>query len=133
MEEQKKELSALEILRAVAEEFNDVTPQKVEVFIGLVKPLISERRFGSNYQTALAYLAAHKMKMAGLGDNTTGKIDDMMRVASYTEGEVSVSYAVAQNVNATKDAEYALTSYCLLFLTLRRLCIIPILSSGERR
>jgi hypothetical protein len=131
MEENK--LTAIGILRVVADEFNDVPADKVNTFIELVKPLISEKRFGSNYQTALAYLAAHKMKMAGYGDNTTGKVEDMMRVSSYSEGEVSVSYAVSQNVNSTVDAEYALTSYGLQFLSIRRLCIIPILSAGERR
>ena len=130
---ERQEISTLEILRTVAVEFNDVPSDKVLTFIEIVKPLISEKRFGENYQIALAYLAAHKMKMAGLGDSTMGKIDDMMRVTSYSEGEVSASYAVAQNVNSSKDAEYALTVYGLQFLSIRRLCIIPIRSAGERR
>ena len=117
----RQEISTLEILRTVAVEFNDVPSDKVLTFIEIVKPLISEKRFGENYQIALAYLAAHKMKMAGLG------------VTSYSEGEVSASYAVAQNVNSSKDAEYALTVYGLQFLSIRRLCIIPIRSAGERR
>lgn len=132
MEEQEK-FTALEILRTVAVEFSEVPAQKIVMFIELAKPLISERRFGENYQTALAYLAAHKMKMAGLGDTSMGKVDDALRVSSYSEGDVSIGFSVAQSNNLAVDAEYTLTSYGIQFLQLRRVSIIPILSAGERR
>lgn len=125
-------MEALEIFRMVAQEFEEIEDDEVHKWIELVKPIVSEKRFGKMYNQALALLAAHRLKMAGKGDNTTGKIDDMMRVNSYSEGDISVGYSVSQNVNANVDAEYALTAYGLQYLSLRRLVIVPIISAGER-
>lgn len=124
-------MTALEIFRMIASEFQEVTDETVTNWIELSKPLISERKFGNTYQQALALLAAHKMKMAGLGDISTGKIDDALRVSSYSEGETSISYSISQGGNNAVDAEYTLTGYGLQYLTLRRSKIIPILSAGE--
>lgn len=125
-------MEALEIFRMVAQEFEEIKDDEVCKWIELVKPIVSEKRFGKMYNQALALLAAHRLKMAGKGDNTTGKIDDMMRVNSYSEGDISVGYSVSQNVNASVDAEYALTAYGLQYLSIRRLVIVPIISAGER-
>lgn len=124
-------MTALEIFRMIASEFQEVADETVTNWIELSKPLISERKFGNTYQQALALLAAHKMKMAGLGDISTGKIDDALRVSSYSEGETSISYSISQGGNNAVDAEYTLTAYGLQYLTLRRSKIIPILSAGE--
>ena len=125
-------MEALEIFRMVAQELEEIKDDEVRKWIELVKPIVSEKRFGKMYNQALALLAAHRLKMAGKGDNTTGKIDDMMRVNSYSEGDISVGYSVSQNVNASVDAEYALTAYGLQYLSIRRLVIVPIISAGER-
>lgn len=137
-------MDALDIFRIVAKEFSDipdedvvdeetgkVTQYGVRTFIDLYADQISERRFGSSYQKALAYLTAHKLKMNGYGDTGTGTIADSLRVGSYSEGETSISYTTGQQTNLQVDAEYALTVYGLEFLTLRRNAIIPIVSAGE--
>lgn len=137
-------MDALEIFRIVAKEFDDipdedvvdddtgkVTKYGVKTFLELYADQISERRFGSSYQKALAYLTAHKLKMNGYGDTGTGTIADSLRVGSYSEGETSISYTTGQQTNLQVDAEYALTVYGLEFLTLRRNAIIPIVSAGE--
>lgn len=137
-------MDALAIFRIVAKEFSDipdedvvdeetgkVTQYGVKTFIDLYADQISERRFGSSYQKALAYLTAHKLKMNGYGDTGTGTIADSLRVSSYSEGETSISYSTGQQTNLQVDAEYALTVYGLEFLTLRRNAIIPIVSAGE--
>ncbi len=137
-------MDALEIFRIVAGEFSDipdedvvdeetgkVTQYGVKTFLALYADQISERRFGSSYQKALAYLTAHKLKMNGYGDTGTGTIADSLRVGSYSEGETSISYTTGQQTNLQVDAEYALTVYGLEFLTLRRNAIIPIVSAGE--
>lgn len=137
-------MDALEIFRIVAKEFDDipdedvvdddtgkVTQYGVKTFLELYADQISERRFGSSYQKALAYLTAHKLKMNGYGDTGTGTIADSLRVGSYSEGETSISYTTGQQTNLQVDAEYALTVYGLEFLTLRRNAIIPIVSAGE--
>lgn len=138
-------MEALEIFRLVATEFADmpdndvkdletgkVVEYGVNSFLELYSDQISESRFGSSYQKALAYLTAHKLKMNGYGDNSaTGKIADSLRVGSYSEGETSISFTTGQQTNLQVDAEYALTVYGLEFLTLRRNAIIPIISAGE--
>ncbi len=137
-------MDALEIFRLVATEFSDMPDEDeidpetgkivrygVNSFLKLYSDQISEKRFGSSYQKALAYLTAHKLKMNGYGDNQNGKISDSLRVGSYSEGETSISYTTNQQTNLQVDAEYALTVYGLEFLTLRRNAIIPIVSAGE--
>ena len=75
---------------------------------------------------------AHKLKMSGYGENSfSGKIADSLRVSGYSEGETSISFSTGQSANLQVDAEYALTTYGLEFLTLRRNAIIPIISAGE--
>lgn len=137
-------MNALEIFRLVAKEFaympdddvkdpdtGKVTEYGVNSFIKLYADQISEKRFGNSYQKALAYLTAHKLKMNGYGDTSSGSIADSLRVGSYSEGETSISYTTGQQTNLQVDAEYALTVYGLEFLTLRRNVVIPIISAGE--
>lgn len=136
-------MQALDIFRIVAPEFKDIPDENVvdeqgnvtqyglREYMDLYKDQISEKRFGSTYQKALAYLTAHKLKMAGFGDTSNGTIADSLRVGSYSEGETSISYTTNQGTNLQVDAEYALTVYGLEFLTLRRNAIIPIISAGE--
>lgn len=136
-------MDALQIFRMIATEFADIPDTDeidetgkivqtgVESFMGLYSDLISEKRFGDSYPKALAYLTAHKLKMAGYGDTGAGSIRDSLMVSSYSEGETSISFATSQQTNLQVDAEYALTPYGLEFLTLRRLCVIPIVNSGE--
>jgi len=125
-------MGPLKIFRLVATEFAEIGDEAVFEWFEIVKPLISKKRYGKAYDNALAYLTAHKMKMAGLGDSSMGKVDDALRVGSYSEGEVSIGFSVSQGTNISPDAEYTLTAYGLQFLQIRRSCIIPILSSGER-
>lgn len=137
-------MDALEIFRLVAPEFSDIPDDDekdpdtgkvvkygVNSFLALYSDQISEKRFGSSYQKALAYLTAHKLKMNGYGECENGKISDALRVGSYSEGETSISYTTSQQTNLQVDAEYALTVYGLEFLTLRRNAVIPIISAGE--
>lgn len=124
-------MSPLEIFRIVAQEFASLSDEIVNQWIELSKPLISENKFGNTYNQSLAYLAAHKLKLAGYGDTSTGNIDDALRVSSYSEGGTSISYSTSQSGVSAVDAEYALTVYGLQFLTIRRTRVIPIISSAE--
>lgn len=125
-------MTALRIFRTVATEFEDVSNKTVKNWIALTEPLISKRVFGDLYEQAVALLTAHRMKMAGCGDDSLGTVGDSMRVGSYSEGETSISFTVSQSTNLMVDAELALTQYGLQYLTLRRLVVIPIRSAGER-
>lgn len=124
-------MTALETIRVIATEFADVSDDDISKWIEIAKPFISKRKFGKMYELALAYLTAHKMKMAGLGDCSMGKVDDSLRVTSYSEGAVSIGFSVSQSNNIAVDAEYTLTAYGLQFLQIRKSCIIPIISAGE--
>ncbi len=123
--------NALEIFRMVATEFAAVADEEVFKWMGLAMPFISKKRFGKSYDHAIAYLTAHKMKMSGLGDNSMGKVDDALRVNNYHEGDASIGFSVSQANNMSVDAEYALTTYGLQYLQIRRTRIIPIISAGE--
>ncbi len=124
-------MSPIEVFRLLAQEFASISDDVVENWLDLTKPFISEKRFGPIYNQALALLTAHRLKMAGYGDTTLGKVGDSLRVGSYSEGETSVSFTVNQQTNLLADAELALTPYGLEYLSLRRLVIIPIRSAGE--
>ena len=139
-------MEALEIFRIVATEFADIPDEDttdettgkktygVKTYLELYSDQISEKRFGSSYPKALAYLTAHKLKMSGYGvNNGTGDIADSLRVSTFSEGETSISFSTNQQTNLQTDAEYALTIYGLEFLTLRRNAIIPIINAGEAK
>lgn len=124
-------MGTLEIFRTVASEFSQVTDATVLSWIELTAPLISEKRFGKLYQQALALLTAHRMKLAGLGDSGTGNVADGLRVGSYSEGGISISYSSSGQVAIQENGEYSLTIYGIQYLALRRRVIIPIRCAGE--
>ena len=124
-------MEPLEIFRLVATEFSEVEDEEVKKWMDLAKPFVSKKKFGNTYDHAIAYLTAHKLKMAGKGDNTMGKVDDALRVSSFSEGDASIGFSVSQGNNMAVDAEYALTIYGLQYLSIRRQRIIPIISAGE--
>lgn len=124
-------MSPIEVFRLIAREFSTVQDAEVNKWIELTKPLISAKRFGSTYHQAIALLVAHRLKMAGYGDDSTGAIGDTLRVASYSEGETSINFNTAQATNLLADGELTLTAYGLQFLSLRRMRIITITSAGE--
>lgn len=127
-------MEALDIIRTVMKEFSEVPDEEVKTYLSLAEPIISKRRFGKLYPQALAYLSAHKMKLAGLGTpiGTSGTVGGTIGLSSISEGGISVTFSNSQTANTTIDAEYGLTVYGLQFLQLRRRCIIPIISAGGR-
>lgn len=124
-------MEALENFRLVATEFESMPDDKVEQWIEITKPFVSEKRFGKFYTQALVLLTAHRLKIAGYGNNSLGTVGDSLRVGSYSEGETSISFNVSQSTNLTADADLALTPYGLEYLSIRRLVVVPILSAGE--
>ena len=124
---------AVRIFRLVATEFDVLNDETVEAWLNLTAPLISKKVFGKLYDQAIALLTAHRLKMAGQGNNQYGTVGDALRISSYTEGSTSIGFSVNQGTNLVVDAELALTQYGLEYLTLRRLVVIPIRSAGECR
>ena len=125
-------MTALEIFRLSAAEFQELSDETVGQWLELTEPLISRKVFGRLYEQALALLTAHRLKMSGYGDSMLGSVGDTIRVSSYSEGEVSIGFGTSQAGNLDADGEYSLTTYGLAYLNLRRLVVIPIRSAGER-
>ncbi len=123
-------MSVSTILDMVAPEFHNVSQENVTQWIELTEPFLSEKVFGKLYPQALAYLTAHRMKVAGFGDNAYGTIGDTLRVNSFNEGDTSISYSTSQGTNLLTDGELALTQYGLSYLAIRRLMICPVRTTG---
>lgn len=124
-------MEAFEIIRNTMNEFAEVPDETIHIFISLAEPLVSKKRFGKMYQQALAYLAAHKMKMSGFGKTIgIGTIGDTIGLSSVSEGETSVSFSNNQAANITTDSEFGLTVYGMQYLQLRKRCIVTIVSAG---
>jgi hypothetical protein len=132
--------SVLRIFRIMATEFAGLDDDTVLAWIELTAPLISKRRFGNLWAQALALLTAHRMKMANAG-NVNGDdpladvgeigVGNLMRVGSYSEGEVSIGFNHNISQYTGANAELALTEYGIQYLSLRRMRIMPIVSAGE--
>ena len=129
----------LSTFRIVALEYAKETDETVEKWIELTKPLVSKKQFGSVYEQALALLTAHRMKMAGVGiEPTEDALADvnsigmggLMRVGSYSEGSVSISFGQNASSLSQLNAELGLTEYGVQYLTLRRMRVIPLTLAG---
>lgn len=127
-------MEAFDIIRKTMKEFSDVPDDDIKVYIELSTPLVNKKRFGNLYEQAVAYLAAHRMKMNGHGTSVGGfgSLGNMVGISSISEGEVSVSFSNSQSSStSSSDSELGLSFYGQQFLQLRRSCIVPILCSGE--
>ena len=107
------------IVKMVGTEFKAMSDEDISFWIGLQK-------FGADYNLAVALLVCHAMKMAGNGDSSLGTIANTGRLASVSEGGVSISFATS-TAGTTGDAEYQLTSYGLQFISIRNRHIVPIM------
>ena len=110
----------------VGAEFKEASDDDIKFWIELQAPVISRKKFGADYNLALALLTCHAMKMAGSGDNSLGTIANTGRLASVSEGGVSISFATS-TAGTTGDAAYQLTSYGLQFIEIRNRHIVPIM------
>ncbi len=112
-------MELLTLLRTIAPEFEELEDTVLQTWLDLTQPLVSKSAFGAAYEQAVAYLAAHRMKMAGLGESGAfGSAIDRAGVTSYTEGSTSVSFGSGTSLTQTP--------YGLEYLRLRQ-AIIPIM------
>lgn len=119
-------MELLTLLRIIAPEFEELEDTVLQTWLDLTQPLVSKSAFGAAYEQAVAYLAAHRMKMAGLGaEGAFGNIADRTGVVSYTEGATSVSFGNNTGV-AGAESSLSLTTYGMEYLRLKQ-TIIPIM------
>lgn len=123
-------MTPAEIIKLVGTEFSGMSDEDLAKWLDLSAPLVSKAKFGKLYDQALAYLTCHRMKMAGLGINEDGTVGETLRVTNYSEGNRSIGFAAPQGT--LTDAELALTSYGMQFLSIRRSVVISITISGGR-
>ena len=119
-------MELLTLLRTIAPEFEELEDTVLQTWLDLTQPLVSKSAFGAAYEQAVAYLAAHRRKMAGLGaEGAFGNIADRTGVVSYTEGATSVSFGNNTGV-AGAESSLSLTTYGMEYLRLKQ-TIIPIM------
>ena len=130
-------MEIVEIIRLVAPEFNDISDEDLSKWVDISKPFVSKKQFGKMYNTALAYLICHKLKMAGYGESLNVFGDESVSassgygVTSISAGDTSVSFGNAQGAaGSSSDIEYSLTPYGLQFAQIKRGVIVPITCSG---
>ena len=128
-------MTVYEMVRKLgAGEFDNVSQKDIEWWVEFVTPMVSKKQFGKLYDHARALLICHKLKMAGLEDNTLGemgKIKNGFSASSVSDGGSSISFASSGVGNLTTNAELAMTIYGLQYLQLLKMCVIPIHVSGE--
>ena len=127
-------MTAVEIIRLVGEEFGNESDEKLEQWIEFAKPFVSKKQFGKLYDHALALFVCHKMKMAGLGENTLGdlgKVSNGFSASSVSDGGSSISFANSGANNLVTNAEFGMTIYGTQYLQLIKMCVVPIHISGE--
>lgn len=119
-------MELLTLLRTIAPEFEELEDTVLQTWLDLTQPLVSKSAFGAAYEQAVAYLAAHRMKMAGLGEEGAfGSLADRTGVVSYSEGATSVSFGNNTGIAGAESA-LSLTTYGAEYLRLKQ-TIIPIM------
>ena len=128
-------MKAFDIIRLMGGEFAELPDDTIRQWIEIMRPMVSRKQFGKLYEQALAFLVCHKLKMGGQGENPLGPLGNIgvgFALGSVSEGGSSISFGAGQSSNLEPDAELALTSYGVQYLSLRRMVIVPIHISGEQ-
>lgn len=112
-----------DIIDDIAPEFLNEDPARVTRFIGYTELQVSQDEFGDKYDIAVAYLTAHMLSLSNRNDEegtngTSGKL------TQRKEGDLTVSFALPQGLDQSKDGTLLLTSYGIEYLRLRDMCII---------
>ncbi len=137
MQAQPNGMKAMEIIRLTMPEFDSISDDKLEKWINLVRPLVSDVKFKSQYEHAVALVVGHKLKLSGYGNKLAGTnltIASVDGVASVSEGETSVSVDTSSGAliaSNPADAEYAKTIYGIQFISLRHQMVMSIAIDGS--
>jgi len=117
-------MDALATFRALASEFAAKTDNEVNTMIELAKPHVTVR-FGSFYEQALAYYAAHMFAINALiaEKGSTSATVTAGEVVSEKEGDLSTSYAQSNTKSDLLDKTY----YGKEFKGLAKKCIVTVM------
>ena len=126
-------MEIIDIIKLVAPEFEEVSDEDICAWVHLCEPFVDKKVFGVFYTQAVAYLACHKMKLAGAGSEASGGVGAALGavgsgygITSISAGQSSISFAAGIASSAEQDAEFMRTQYGLQFVQLRKLVVVPI-------
>lgn len=125
-------MTALEIIRLVGTEFEEIDDSELEQWVELARPFVSKEKFGKLYEQALAFMVCHMMKMGGLGEDTLGEYgkmgaaSGMAGISSISDGGSSISFSWPGQTAVNAEAVYSQTTYGRQYLALLKLVIVPI-------
>lgn len=124
-------MTVVDMVRLISgEEFVNVPDSVIEEWDEFVSPLVSKKQFGKLYERAKALLICHKLKMAGLGEDSLGalgKIGNSFVASSVSDGGSSISFANGgASGNIQMNAEFGFTVYGMQYLQLLKSVVVPI-------
>ena len=123
-------MTVIEMVRMLSgDEFSTLSDEDILKWDVFVSPMVSKKQFGKLYDHAKALLICHKMKMAGLGENSLGalgSIGNSFIASSVSDGGSSISFANSGASNTAVNAEFGMTVYGMQYLQLLRTCVVPI-------
>ena len=108
-------MTALEIFRMIASEFASMTDEDVQKWLDLAAEFIDQETFGDKYDSAVAYYAAHLIKVES-GNGTAGAIEEKK------VGDLRIKYH--QGNEALMG--FNTTSYGQQYLVIQKGCVVPI-------
>ena len=123
-------MTVVEMVRLISDnEFENMSDEEILAWDEFVSPMVSKKQFGRLYNHAKALLICHKMKMAGLGENSLGalgSIGNSFVASSVSDGGSSISFANGGASNIATNAEYGMTVYGMQYLQILKMCVVPI-------
>lgn len=122
----------LDVFRVVAPELDDVLNNDVTAMIVFVADMVSKKKFGPYYVRAVAYLAAHFIKLQDMAESdgsNSGSLTADGGITMEKEGDLQRQYGASIS-GSSNDADILLkkTLYGRMFLTLRKMVIVPVLT-----
>ncbi len=127
---EQENLALLDAFRLIAKEYTMMDDEEVLAYMEICRDLVSKKRFGPFYAKAVAYYAAHLMKLGEMVEDSGANGGALVagNIVSETEGDLSRSYGAVQDGPSKSEADAMLnkTSYGKMFLALRAACIVPV-------
>lgn len=115
-------------------EFDKTSLEEIKFWDDFVSPMLNKKRLGKMHDHAKALLICHKLALNGKAENglgALGQVKNSYTATSVSDGGTSISFASVGAGNLAANAEYGMTVYGTQYLQVLRMCIVPIMCSGE--
>lgn len=124
-------MAVVAAFRTIAPAYETKTDEEVLSGLAFVVDMVSEKRFGKRTEKALAALIAHLFAMEDTisAEGATGSSSTAGGVKSEREGDLERTYSDdVSGSNTDLDSWLKRTAYGRLFLAIRAMCIIPVMT-----